>query len=184
MNTIKSNRGFTLIELLVVIAIIAILTGVILVALQSSRGKARDGQRISDISQIQLALEQYFDRCGQYPPASFMTTSALSSITNGCPSIPTQISMATFISKIPTFPNGGLSSQTVYYYAVNPTNTDYILGTGLENYNAVVLDGLNYQSGTPSGWSTDLPPMTGYSNGAPFICSNVSGTQDYCVGPK
>ncbi len=53
------KKGFTLIELLVVIAIIGLLSSVVLASLNSSRIKARDARRISDLHQIQLALELY-----------------------------------------------------------------------------------------------------------------------------
>lgn len=63
------NKGFTLIELLVVIAIIGILSSVVLASLNSAREKSRDAKRVSDIKQVQLALELYYDANGQYPVA-------------------------------------------------------------------------------------------------------------------
>lgn len=63
----KKNKGFTLIELLVVIAIIGILSSVVLASLNSARQKSRDAKRISDIKQMQVALELYFDSNGYYP---------------------------------------------------------------------------------------------------------------------
>lgn len=63
----KKNTGFTLIELLVVIAVIGILASVIMASLNSARGKARDARRLSDMKQIQTALEFYFDKYGAYP---------------------------------------------------------------------------------------------------------------------
>jgi prepilin-type N-terminal cleavage/methylation domain-containing protein len=65
----KKHAGFTLIELLVVIAIIGILSSVVLASLNSARTKARDAKRISDIKQLQLALELYYDVNGEYPDA-------------------------------------------------------------------------------------------------------------------
>lgn len=59
--------GFTLIELLVVISIIGLLSGLTLVSLNDARIKARDANRISDLHQIRLALELYFDSNGEYP---------------------------------------------------------------------------------------------------------------------
>lgn len=63
LNSRKSNyaRGFTLIELLVVIAIIGILSGIVLVSLNSAKAKARDTTRKSDLNQIRTALMMYYN---------------------------------------------------------------------------------------------------------------------------
>jgi len=66
MNAIK-KAGFTLIELLVTIAILGILATVGLGSFQSSQMKGRDAQRKSDLSQIQKALEMYYNDKGRYP---------------------------------------------------------------------------------------------------------------------
>lgn len=64
----KANKkGFTLVELLVVIAIIGLLATVAVVALSSARQKSRDTTRVSDIKQIQTALELHFDDQNGYP---------------------------------------------------------------------------------------------------------------------
>lgn len=61
-------KGFTLIELLVVIAIIGLLSAVILPAISSSRVKARNSQRLSQIKQIITSLNVYADdNGGVYP---------------------------------------------------------------------------------------------------------------------
>ena len=61
------KEGFTLVELLVVIAIIGILATLLILQLGVARQRARDVQRISHITQIQTALEFYFDSNGSYP---------------------------------------------------------------------------------------------------------------------
>lgn len=53
----KHTTGFTLIELLVVIAIIGILAGIVLVSFTGIQGRARDGERVSDIRQMALILQ-------------------------------------------------------------------------------------------------------------------------------
>lgn len=66
-NKIRAKKGFTLIELLVVIAIIGLISSVILASLSRTRMKARDMRRISDLRQITMALELYFDDHNYYP---------------------------------------------------------------------------------------------------------------------
>lgn len=63
----NNKKGFTLIELLVVIAIIGILSSVVLASLNSARQKSRDARRLSDVKQLQLALELHFDTDAAYP---------------------------------------------------------------------------------------------------------------------
>lgn len=66
-NILLEKKGFTLIELLVVVAIIGLLSTVIFVSLGSARAKARDMKRKSDMRQVGLALELYYDDYGTYP---------------------------------------------------------------------------------------------------------------------
>ncbi len=62
-----NKKGFTLVELLVVVAIIGLLSTLAVVALGSARQKARDAKRLSDIKQVQTALELYFSDNNTYP---------------------------------------------------------------------------------------------------------------------
>ena len=63
----SQSKGFTLIELLVVIAIIGLLSTLAVVALNSARQRSRDAKRVSDIRQIQTALELSFSETNAYP---------------------------------------------------------------------------------------------------------------------
>ena len=64
----NSQAGFTLIELLVVVSIIALLSGLILSALEVSKQKARGAQIIRTFKEIQTALELYYNQNdGKYP---------------------------------------------------------------------------------------------------------------------
>ena len=63
----RYKYGFTLIELLVVIAIIGLLASVVLAALNSARGKARDTERIQSLDAFRTALEIYYSDYGKYP---------------------------------------------------------------------------------------------------------------------
>ena len=87
----SESRGFTLIELLVVIAIIGILSSVVLASLNTARQKGRDARRISDLKQLKLALELYYDASGSTYPTSGQGLAVLA---------------PTYIAMVPTDPQG------------------------------------------------------------------------------
>ncbi len=119
MNT---QRGFTLIELLVVIAIIGILSSVVLASLNGARKKGRDARRVSDLKQIQLALEMYYDsNSSEYPDAS----SSLA---------------PTYISTLPADPQtaaaygyDNLTSAAAACVVASGVCSNYVLGATLED---------------------------------------------------
>lgn len=61
-----THRGFTLVEILIAVAIISGLMMIIVINVNDAREKARDDVRTSDLQQIQVAIELYFEKCGTY----------------------------------------------------------------------------------------------------------------------
>lgn len=58
----QSSRGFTLLEILLVVAAIAILAGIVIVAINPVKqlGQTRDAQRLTDVNTISSAIFQYY----------------------------------------------------------------------------------------------------------------------------
>lgn len=116
MHTQKVRRGFTLIEVLVVIGIIAILAGVVLVAVNPNRQfqQARDSQRTSNTAAILNALGQYIvDHKGELP-SSIASTTAEQTISEGGADLCEDL-VPTYLPALPSDPgsdhSGGVSES-------------------------------------------------------------------------
>ena len=127
---VRNNRGFTLLEILLVVAAIAILAGIVIVAINPGRqiGKTNNAQRNSDVTTILNAVSQYaIDNSGSLP--SSIPTSA------DCPGVATNevcktggdcanlvdLSVLTtssiYIPSLPTDPTGATTNGAGYHIA-------------------------------------------------------------------
>ena len=106
----KHKKGFTLVELLVVIAIIGLLSTIAFISLNSARAKARDAKRVSDIRQVQSALELFYN--DQTSPAYPLKATASN--------LDSSVLSSTYVASIPTAPqpNDGTctAAQNTYRY--------------------------------------------------------------------
>lgn len=68
-------RGFTLVELIVAITVIGILATLATLGVTKYLQDGRDTQRASHVTSLAEALEKYYDKNGEYPSCSQMTSS-------------------------------------------------------------------------------------------------------------
>lgn len=122
-----NKKGFTLIELLVVIAIIGLLSTLAVVALGSARERARDSRRLSDLKQLQTALEMYNTNANAYPTATnqdlgtgnYACLNSSGFAATGCASA--------YMARVPTGPNA-----SEYYVYNSASGTTYTITATLE----------------------------------------------------
>ena len=168
----KKSKGFTLIELLVVIAIIGLLATIVLVSLNSARQKARDVRRISDLRQVALGLEMYYDDNRSYPSVTGCTAANYGLV--GTPAVGSLRyalegtaggAAPVYMSAVPLDPvNAGVN---VYMYATSATSAAqrYILRAVLELHN--------------TAHDTDV-------DGTVYACTcgtNGGTEREYCIQP-
>jgi len=114
------SGGFTFVELLVVIAIIAILSTIVIASVSGSRERARDGQRVAELAQIELALEQYRQFNDSFPDSATFDSGVTIGEGGALDSL-----IAPFLSSVPNDPRSGTSGYEYFYtsdYTCNSTS--------------------------------------------------------------
>ena len=166
-NQKETSKGFTLLEMLLVIAIIAILAGIVIVAINPARqlAQARNAQRTADLNTIDKAIKQYaIDNQGQWPSAiSGATEGEAHQIcdtggSNGTCLNLTNDLVPTYISALPQNPNGG----------------NYVLA----------IDNNQLSLGAPGSTEADLDPVVIGTNSAVLAAAGGSGGNGGSGGPS
>jgi prepilin-type N-terminal cleavage/methylation domain-containing protein len=137
------DSGFTLLEILLVVGIIAILAGIVIVAINPSRqlAAARDTERRSDLKQINNALLQYYIDNQSFPES--VASETLTEICNSgshsqddfdCPpgTIDLSVLVPKYLSAIPADPNGHTATTTGYHIALNGSHKPYLKAPNTE----------------------------------------------------
>lgn len=106
-------KAFTLIELLIVVFIVGLLATLAVVSYQQARIRARDSKRISDIKQIETALELFFNENNRYPTIEEWNSGSIASFNSG----------EIFMNAIPVAPipadGNCLEASNTYHYIPN-----------------------------------------------------------------
>jgi prepilin-type N-terminal cleavage/methylation domain-containing protein/prepilin-type processing-associated H-X9-DG protein len=122
INHTRPRRGFTLIELLVVIAIIAVLIALLLPAVQAAREAARRIQCTNNMKQLGLALHNYHDVNGGFPPGRIWSNVNFPTIFAG------QQNTTWFCLMLPMFEQGVLASAFNYSLGAEGISVNPIAG--------------------------------------------------------
>lgn len=163
----KYKKGFTLIELLVVISIVSLLSSIVLASLKSARSKARDAERVSEITQLRKALELYYLTTGQYPSTPLGWHNSADDDWNTATNPLYALVTSGLISRLPEDPINNNSGGNP------PTNTTYGYG-----YFSINYPGLSGSANGGGKWYMIVTNLEGAhpmeaSDGV-ITCSNTS----------
>lgn len=186
------KKGFTLLEILLVVGIIAILAGIVIVAINPGYqlAKTRDSQRKVGIIEINKAIVQYYITEGEYPPG---LTTVLKEIclTGDSPDasgvsctglINLSMLVPDYLPAIPVDPSGG-----GYKIALNSAGNAMLVATLTETGPPIISLGTT----TVSSYTLPSAPetCTSFTYSAWSACVNGTRTQavatsspDGCIG--
>lgn len=126
---LSARDGFTLMEILIVIVILGIVMTLGAGAYARSQLRSRDNRRKSDLKNISIALEAYYNDKGQYPNEG--ANGEICDDENNCAwnVVFDDANGTVYMVKIPSDPRGG----QYYRYDVGGGNRTYQLYARLEN---------------------------------------------------
>ena len=135
----KKKKGFTLIEILLVIAILAILAGIVIIAVNPFKqlADARNSQRRADATTILNAVYQYtVDNNGSLP-ASITTTPTAACATGGTCTGIIDLSVLTanekYLVSLPKDPSSGTTNSTGYNISKSANGRVTVAAPSAEN---------------------------------------------------
>ena len=145
LQTLRKSKGFTLIEVLLVVAIIAILAGIVILAINPNKqlGDTKNAQRAADVTTILNAVYEYTIYNDGLPTSlSGVTTSTEICATGTAPATCTSdglvdLSVLTaneeYLTSIPTDPSGAAGNGAGYEINVTANNRVTVTAPDAEN---------------------------------------------------
>lgn len=183
---IKNQSAFTLIEVLIVVTIIAFLLVIFAQNILNQLEKSRDSQRKTDLQEIKISFENYYDDTGQYPNSIDVLKACGEAFEN-------------YMKEIPCDPLDG----TPYIYDPYPDGSAYRVLARLENEDDKIIDELacggnlgcgylnqpQYNYGASQGRrvsdyevNTNDPNPSGNPGSTPNPTPNPTPSPDICQG--
>jgi len=146
----KTKKGFTLIEILLVVAILAILAGIVILAVnpQKQLQDAKNSQRKADVNTILSAVYQYaVDNKGSMPGSNVPTapTAAMEICTSSVSATCTTATLAdlssliltqTYLTAIPVDPAGNVTNGAGYTIQKTANGRITVTAPAVGNYTA------------------------------------------------
>jgi general secretion pathway protein G len=190
MNKIYKNKrplkGFTLLELLIVIVIIMFLAGITIPIVSSIQTSAKKGVTSAQISQLELALKQFEDDFGVFPPDSYTTSDTVISI--GGVSIPRDDDLNAsseclifFLGSKFTFSSPSFNDIYGPYIEFKRAQLDEVTGVNFTgNGTDITIEGTN---GTTKVYQYKDPFGSYYSYDSSSPSNNTASFDIYSFGP-
>lgn len=194
MKIINNNKtGFTLLEILLVVAAIAILAGIVIVAINPGKqlGATRNASRNSDVNTIINAVYQYaLDNNGVFPSNVDSNLKMIGTSASGCSMSCTGIGGGISTSTIQTVPISFLDNSQITFngtfsntqYDINNSWVKLISGT-TGTYTSSIKDATSNSSWNSFAWIPNRPTgknlpnnkqiETGYPTGNADMTGNV-----------
>ncbi|HAT73904.1 MAG: hypothetical protein US30_C0003G0004 [Candidatus Moranbacteria bacterium GW2011_GWF2_36_839] len=134
----KNKKGFTLLEILLVVAAIAILAGIVIVAINPSKqlGETRNAQRRSDVNTILNGVYQYaLDNNGTIPASITTTATAICKTGGTCTGL-IDLGVVTlnekYLTAMPFDPTTATTNSTNYNISKTANNRITVSAPGAE----------------------------------------------------